>query len=183
MRKRFYTVTSMLCSSLIAMLGLGSCKTHKVVMEDEPGPEIYDPQVRVVEPVEERREELKVVYGPPPVINLPDPGRETGPDGEVIYDFAEVMPQFPDGQKAMDRWIEENMRYPEEARRKGIRGTVMVSFTVTADGKTDGVAVSRPVHPLLDAEAVRLVKAMPRWEPGRHRGETVAVRYFIPIEF
>ena len=171
----------MLLSSVISMLGLGSCKT----LTPNPVPVVYGPPpiVYVEDTIIVERQEMKVVYGPPVVMTLTPDWHNAIPDTEGIYDVAEVMPQFPGGEMAMNRWIAENIRIPEQAFSEGAGGSVMVSFIVTVTGKLDGVTVLRPIHPLLDAEAIRLVKTMPKWTPGEQKGKTVAVRYFIPVDF
>ncbi len=168
----------------MSLLGFGACKTQKQRVECVYGPPPVDVvEIERVDTVIVQRQEMKVVYGPPVVKPQDDDWRNVRPDEEGVYDIAEVMPRFPGGEKAMKRWVAENIQYPDEARNAGVSGRVIVSFTVMTSGKLDGVTVLKPVHPLLDAEAVRLVRSMPWWEPGRQRGETVPVRYFIPVEF
>lgn len=182
MRKKYYSVVSVLCSSLLAALGLAGCKSHSTsrnAVECVYGgpPVIYEEKVDTI--IIQR--ETKVVYGPP-VVEVRDPDWRTAkPDEEGVYDVAEVMPQFEGGDEAMTEWINSHLNYPEEAN--GVRGRVVVSFTVMTDGSLDGVTVLRPVHPLLDAEAVRVIQAMPKWLPGRMNGEAVPVRYFVPVNF
>lgn len=100
-----------------------------------------------------------------------------------IYDMPEQMPKFPGGADAMDHFISDNMRYPEEAKSKKIQGKVYVQFIVEKDGSISHIKVRRGVHDLLDAEAVRLIRSMPNWKPGSMRGKTVRVRHTIPISF
>jgi len=185
MKKKFYRASNMLFSSLIAMLGLGACKSQKTMENEVAMPQDYgqQPVVYTRDTVVQHIEELKLVYGGPVVKRVPFDWRKASADGEGIFDVAEVMPQFPGGEYEMEQWLDSNMRYPEEALRQGVTGSVMVSFIVSATGSIDGVAVTRPTHPLLDAEAIRLVRAMPRWTPGIQDGKKVAVRYFIPVEF
>lgn len=185
MKKRFYSVSNILFSSLIAMLGLGACKSQRAAENTEPRPRGYEPPpvIYVKDTVVAGREPMKVVYGPPVVKRIRTDLGNVRPDADGVYDVAEIMPRFPGGEREMVRWIRENMNYPEEARQKDIYGRVIVSFNVMATGSLDGVAVVRSLHPLLDAEAIRLVKSMPKWNPGMMNGEAVVVRYFIPIEF
>ena len=173
---------NILCSTVVTAVGITGCKSTQSVtpIDNEkmygPPPVIYKERVDTV-----IRQEIKVVYGPPvEYVKGPD-WRNARPDEEGVYDVAEVMPKFPGGGNAMLGWISEHLIYPEKA--DGAKGRVMVSFTVMTDGSLDGVTVQRPVHPLLDAEAVRVVKAMPKWIPGSIRGEAVPVRYFIPVNF
>jgi TonB family protein len=184
MKKRVFSVMSVLCPALLTALGITGCKSQQNVTQNNT-PRTYGPQTIIIKERVDTvvKERVKTVYGAPVVrVDGPD-WRSAIPDEEGVYDVAEVMPQFPGGEAAMDKWIDKHLIYPEEARQEGVKGRVMVSFTVLTDGSLDGVTVLRPIHPLLDAEAVRLVQAMPKWKPGTMRGEAVPVRYFIPVKF
>lgn len=102
---------------------------------------------------------------------------------DMVFDVVEVMPQFPGGQIAMLKYIMENMKYPEQAMKEGIQGRVAVSFIVEKDGSISNVRPVLSVHPLLNKEAVRVVKSMPKWSPGKHNGKPVRVRYNLPVMF
>jgi TonB family protein len=95
----------------------------------------------------------------------------------------DVNPEFPGGQDAMMKFIYANLKYPKEASDKKIHGRVAVEFTIHADGNIHNVKTLHSADPLLDAEAERVVKAMPAWTPGKHKGSTVAVRFVLPIVF
>lgn len=95
----------------------------------------------------------------------------------------EVMPAFPGGEMELYRRIREGTRYPKEALRTGITGRVMVHFVVEKDGRVDSVWVPRGVHPLLDAEAVRVVRGLSGWSPGTMDGRPVRVLFRLPITF
>ena len=95
----------------------------------------------------------------------------------------EVMPQFPDGDEALIKFLQENLVYPPEAKENGIEGRVIVSFIVGRDGSVTEIKVIKNVHPLLDEEALRVVKMMPNWKPGKLNGKTVPVRFQLPIDF
>lgn len=101
----------------------------------------------------------------------------------MVFDVVEVMPQYPGGQIAMLKYIMENIKYPEQAMKKGIQGRVAVSFIVEKDGSISNVRPVHPVHPLLDKEAVRVVKSMPKWSPGKQHGKPVRVQLIVPIMF
>ncbi len=93
------------------------------------------------------------------------------------------LPSFPGGEMAMFQYLMENMRYPENASKSGVEGRVIVQFKVNADGTLSEVCVPNPVDPDLDAEAVRVVKSMPRWNPGKENGVAVAAAMVLPMEF
>lgn len=100
-----------------------------------------------------------------------------------IWDVAEHMPSFPGGGKAMELFINANRKYPKVAKEKGIQGRVKVSFIVEKDGNLSDVKVMWSPNPLLNNEAVRIIKSMPKWNPGMNKGQAVRVKYFVPIEF
>ena len=104
-------------------------------------------------------------------------------DGDDVYIIVEQMPIFPGGDEALRNFVTNNVQYPEEASKKGIFGRVFVSFVIAKDGSVQDVKVARAINPLLDAEAIRVVKSMPKWTPGQHRGKPVKVSYTIPINF
>ncbi len=99
------------------------------------------------------------------------------------FTVVEQMPEYPGGMKEFLHYLGKNVQYPAEAHKKGIQGRVIVQFLVKKDGSTSDFNVIRSVHPLLDAEALRVLKAMPKWKPGTQRGEAVNVRYTIPVSF
>lgn len=102
---------------------------------------------------------------------------------EKIYDKVEVMPSFPGGQNELNRFISTNLKYPVLAQESGIEGRVTIRFIVTKTGAISDVTVVRGIDPSCDKEAVRVVKAMPKWSPGKQGGSFVDVSYTIPINF
>ncbi|MBX2959630.1 MAG: energy transducer TonB [Flavobacteriales bacterium] len=103
---------------------------------------------------------------------------------EEIFTIVETMPEFPGGgQEALFKFLQKEMKYPQVAKENGIQGTVFVNFVVGQDGKIRDVKVLRGVNKMLDDEAVRVVKAMPSWKPGKQRGKPVSVSYNLPIKF
>jgi TonB family protein len=99
------------------------------------------------------------------------------------YIMVEEMPSYPGGEQALIAWISSNIKYPGEAVKKNITGQVIVAFEVTEIGSVYGVKVVKSVHPLLDAEAIRVVSGMPKWKAGSQNGKPVDVLMKIPIEF
>ncbi|MBW6497884.1 MAG: TonB family protein [Bacteroidales bacterium] len=118
---------------------------------------------------------------PPPPPPTP-PEKQQVPD-DVIFTVVEEQPRFPGGEDARVQYMVENLRYPADARSAGIQGTVFVTFVVEDDGSITGVRVLRGIGGGCDEEAVRVVKNMPTWTPGRQRGQNVRVQYNMPIRF
>lgn len=103
---------------------------------------------------------------------------------QQIFFIVEDMPSFQGkGQDGFRQWIQQNLRYPEIAAENGISGRVFVRFVVEPTGNVSNVEVVRGVDPALDAEAVRVVKSSPKWQPGKQRGKPVRVSYTFPIVF
>jgi len=104
-------------------------------------------------------------------------------DGEKIFVIAEDMPEFPGGDVALIRWISKMIKYPMIAQENGITGRVYLNFVVNKQGGIENVKVIRGVDPSLDKEAIRVIKKMPKWIPGKQRGKAVNVSYSVPINF
>ena len=102
---------------------------------------------------------------------------------EKMYVVVEQMPAFPGGDAALMKYLSENIKYPEAAEKAGEQGRVVVNFIVEKDGAISNVNVVRSVTPTLDAEAVRVIKAMPKWVPGKQDGQSVRVKYNVPVSF
>ena len=104
--------------------------------------------------------------------------------GTPLYEVVEQMPEFPGGGMAAAlEYIQKNMQYPESAKKNGTQGRVMVQFVIDKEGNVTEPKVIRSVDKELDAEAIRLVKSMPKWKPGMQKGEVVAVKYTMPVLF
>lgn len=105
-------------------------------------------------------------------------------DGEdPVFEVVEDMPDFVGGLDGLMSYLSKNIKYPEAAIKKNIQGRVIIQFIVRKDGKVSNPEVIRSVSPELDAEALRVVSAMPNWAPGRQKGKLVSVRYTVPIMF
>ena len=102
---------------------------------------------------------------------------------QEVFQIAEEMPQFPDGEQAMWQYIAKNIKYPQVAREADIQGRVLIGFVVEPDGSISNVKLLRGIGGGCDEEAMRVVKSMPKWKPGRQRGKTVRVAYQIPVNF
>lgn len=102
---------------------------------------------------------------------------------EPVFALVEQMPEFPGGASGLRIWLAQRMEFPEEALDATITGPIQISFVVGSDGAVRQAQVVRGQHDALDAEALRLVNAMPPWTPGRQRGRAVSVLYTLPIRF
>ena len=107
--------------------------------------------------------------------------KEKEKDVPVI--FASKMPVFPGGDIGLMKYIADNINYPNIAREQGIEGKVYVRFCVTKFGTVNRVSIARGADPILDKEAIRVVKKLPKWEPGENGGRKVSVWYTVPINF
>ena len=105
------------------------------------------------------------------------------PDKNGVYQIVEEMPQFPGGETKLMEYIAKNLTYPQEARDKGIDGRVFVAMVIEKDGSVSNVKVLRGIGGGCDEEAVRVISALPKWKPGKMKGEPVPVSYQIPINF
>ena len=102
---------------------------------------------------------------------------------EGAFDVVEQMPEFPGGSIELMKFLSENIKYPEAASKAGTQGRVVAQFIVEADGSISNVKVLKNVSDEIDAEAVRVIKAMPKWKPGMQKGQPVRVKYTIPVTF
>lgn len=105
------------------------------------------------------------------------------PDSSKIFGAAEEMPSFPGGEKALMQYIKDNTYYPEEMCEGAAQGRVMVGFVINEDGSISDVKVLRSLTPEFDEVAVKIVKGMPRWNPGKQNGKAVKTKYTVPVSF
>lgn len=104
-------------------------------------------------------------------------------DEQVIFQVVENDPEFPGGIEALMKYLQQNIKYPQLARENNITGKVYVTFVVERDGSVTGVRVLRDIGGGCGQEAVRVVKSMPKWTPGKQRGKAVRVQYNLPVNF
>lgn len=102
---------------------------------------------------------------------------------DEVFMVAEQMPEFPGGMKELLKFLQDNVKYPESAMKKNVQGRVIVQFVVEKDGTPTEFNVVRSVDPDLDAEALRVLKTMPKWKPGMEKGEAVRVKFTVPVAF
>ena len=126
--------------------------------------------------IEAVRNDIAVAAPPPPPAPKPEVANK-------VFDVVEEMPSFPGGQGALMAFLSSNIKYPVVAQENGVQGRVIVGFVVEKDGSISDVKVMRSVDPSLDREAQRVVKAMPKWKPGKQNGSAVRVKYTVPVVF
>ena len=102
---------------------------------------------------------------------------------QIVFEVVEKMPEFPGGVRNMNHFINSHLRYPVIAQENGTQGQVIAQFVIQADGTLSDLKIVKSVDPLLDAEAMRVIKEMPKWQPGKQRGIAVATRVTVPIRF
>jgi protein TonB len=155
----------------------------------------FTPPVVVDKPVEEDQpppqEKLNEVAagvvtqeGDPNATELPPEPVVADPNEGKIFTIVEEMPQFPGGgEAALVRYLQSNIKYPAMARENGIEGIVYVTFVVDKEGKVKDAKILRGKGAGLDEEALRVVRSMPDWKPGKQNGRSVAVQYNLPVNF
>ena len=102
---------------------------------------------------------------------------------QTVFQVVEEMPEFPGGMQEMMKWLGANIKYPTICQENGTQGRVIVQFVATREGDITDAAVAKGVDPYLDAEALRVIKSMPKWKPGKQRGKEVNVKYTLPVVF
>lgn len=122
--------------------------------------------------------------------SAPSMGASIGPqitgeenDEDDIFQVVEEMPEFPGGMEALLKYLGTNIRYPTIAQEQQIQGKVVIEFVVNRDGSIVDPKVIKPLDPSCDKEAMRVIRAMPRWKPGKQRGKPVRVKYTVPVSF
>ena len=142
-------------------------------------------------PGKQKGEPVRVRFTLPVTFRL-DGGTESKPvqmqvtvenTGEEIFKVPEQMPEYPGGVGELMKFIQRNIRYPKEAQEQGKQGRVVVQFVVNKDGSITDAKIAKSVDPQLDAEALRVVNAMPNWTPGKQRGKEVRTYFTIPVTF
>ena len=104
-------------------------------------------------------------------------------EDETIHTVVEENPEFPGGEMACMKWLQENIKYPSICVEQNIQGRVIATFVVNRDGSIVDIQIVRSPDPYLSKEAERVLKIMPRWKPGRQRGKPVRVKFSLPVTF
>lgn len=139
--------------------------------------------VAVANPMAKAEEETKAAELAKAEAKASDATAPADTTKNVVYDVTETMPQFPGGQGVMMKYLAANIKYPASAVKAKKQGRVIVAFVIQKDGSVTNARIVRSVDPELDAEALRIVKAMPNWTPGTQDGKPVDVNYTIPVVF
>ena len=168
--------------SLFFMILMTSCRSTVRPVSDKLS------QSTITAAVDESYQEdgsKRIVYAPNgDMVDWEDINIDDEPtDTNDIYMVVEDSPQFPGGLQALLDYLHDNIKYPESCRRDSIQGRVIISFVVEKDGSINSAEIVKGVHEQLDAEALRVIDAMPKWKPGKQRGKTVRVKYAIPVNF
>ena len=148
--------------------------------EAPPPPDLEE--IEVVDD-EEVIDDLNLDNLDPEELPVDDGEVEVDIEAETVVEFPDKEPSFPGGEEAMFKFITDNIVYPELAREMDEKGTVYVQFVVGSDGAIKDVEVIKGVSDLLDKEALRVIKMMPKWSPGEQVGKKVPCRFRIPIKF
>ena len=138
------------------------------------------------EEVQSSEETNEAITGP----SAPVTGAVMGPtiiqeesDEDEIFQVVEEMPEFPGGEEALLKYLAKNIHYPERAREQGIKGTCVISFVINKDGTVVEPKLDKSLEPSCDNEAMRVIRTMPKWKPGKQRGKPVRVKYTVPVRF
>jgi len=154
-----------------------------VILDGEPA----DINVNDIDP--STVESVNVIKGQPAIDKYGEKAKEgvveivTKKTREPAYIAVEELPEFPGGYGAFKDYVSKNVRHPEGVSKDKVKGKVEVTFVVTRDGKISQVKVTEPLHPAIDAEAVRVIGSMPDWIPGKQNGKPVDVQMRVPVEF
>ncbi len=102
---------------------------------------------------------------------------------DEVFVVVEESPTFPGGNEAITAYLSQNLQYPKAASDAKIEGTVFVQFIIEKDGSVSNIKILRGIHPDCDAEVIRVVSEMPKWNPGKQRGQAVRVQFNLPVKF
>ena len=161
----------------------------EITQHEKPPPPPKPPQqTTIIEIVEDDIEiedeiEIDVEADQETKVQVYIPVEEDEEEEAQIFTVVESMPDFPGGDAARIKYLNNNIKYPQMARESGIQGKVFVTFVVEKNGKVTDVKVLRGIGGGCDEEAIRVIKNMPKWVPGKQRGKPVRVQFNLPIIF
>ena len=150
--------------------------TEQEQKQAPPPPEAPKVEETTIQASEETGQAVEVKYVPVEV-------EEEEPEEQQIFQVVEEMPEFPGGMAECLKFLGKNIKYPTISQENGVQGKVIVQFVVNKDGSIVDPVVVRSVDPYLDKEALRVIKTMPKWKPGKQRGKAVRVKYTVPVTF
>ena len=150
--------------------------TEQEQKQAPPPPEAPKVEEVAIQASEETGQAVEVKYVPVEV-------EEEEPEEQQIFQVVEEMPEFPGGMAECLKFLGKNIKYPTISQENGVQGKVIVQFVVNKDGSIVDPVVVRSVDPYLDKEALRVIKTMPKWKPGKQRGKAVRVKYTVPVTF
>lgn len=149
--------------------------TEKEVVEEEPMP--------TIEEIKENETGAVAVEGTDIVFDEPAPVVAEENDDDKVFMAVEQQAEFPGGMAAMYKFLNKNQKYPASARRMGVEGKVFVKFIVDKEGAISNIEIMKGINADLDKEAIRLIKLMPPWKPGKQNGRSVKSQFVLPINF
>jgi protein TonB len=160
-------------------------KKDEKVIEEAPPPDVEDLKDIEISTKTQEGSDDGVPEGLEDVVEEAPPAvvEEVVEKPQEVFKVVEQMPQFPDGEAALFKFINDNIKYPAVARENGIEGKVFVKFIVEADGSVTNVEVVRDIGGGCGEEAMRVVKKFPKWNPGKQRGRPVRVFFNLPVQF
>ncbi|WP_194774370.1 energy transducer TonB [Pararhodonellum marinum] len=144
-----------------------------IAVKQVPDDIVVDPDIPIIDQIEILDINTSFVPDVVPIIEKAD----------EIIDFAEVSPMPVGGMEAWHRYLQKNLKYPNQAKKAGIEGTVYVVFVINKDGSIQDIEILRGIGGGCDEETLRVINAAPNWTPGRQRGQTVRVRMRLPVRF
>lgn len=155
--------------------------TEQRVSQAEPAnsPELPDGTTGIATLQDKKGTQKTKEVAPPP----PTATKSATVNDSIVFQVVEEMPDFPGGQQALMQYLAKNVRYPTVAQENGKQGRVIVSFIVRKDGSITDIKTERGVDPYLDKEAERVISTMPKWKPGKQRGQNVNVQFTVPVTF
>lgn len=169
------------CEDTNTILFIGQYTHGKI--KNESGEWVMDDDISDAEEISFHEDEGGVTYPPDRCMVSNKTEVETHHDANYVYNVCERMPSFPGGFDKLMEFLKKTMRYPEDAVKDGTQGRVILTFIVEKDGRITDIKVAKSISPLLDKEAIRMVKSMPKWNPGMQDGMFVRVKYAMPIVF
>ena len=158
-------------------------KADDEVKNEEPPPKVEEVENKVISNINKEGAETEEVAAAPPPVEAPKPAEIEQPREDEIFTTVEQQPEFPGGQREMYAFIGKNLKYPSQAQRANVSGRVFAKFVVERDGRIGDVQILKGIGFGCDEEAQRVIKSMPKWNPGKQNGRSVRVFFTMPINF